>query len=221
MSSGDENEVQFYEEESLPHVTKGARVEQFDVEEGGGGLDDEGGGGAIGTILRKSSHPGVALFHVGLKLAAIASYLLLGFFLGNFVVQFVVTVTLLAFDFWTVKNVSGRLMVGLRWWTDVNEDGTTAWRFECKEDNNTNSVIDSRLFWWSMYLQPVLWVGLGIVCIFRFEFTWLLVVAVALILTGTNLVAYFKCSRQQQEQMRSYMASAVMDQAMSYFRGSS
>jgi len=59
------------------------------------------------------------------------------------------------------------------------------------------------------------------VCIFRFEFTWLLVVAVALILTGTNLVAYFKCSRQQQEQMRSYMASAVMDQAMSYFRGSS
>lgn len=28
-------------------------------------------------------------------------------------------VTLLAFDFWTVKNVSGRLLVGLRWWNKV------------------------------------------------------------------------------------------------------
>ncbi len=28
-------------------------------------------------------------------------------------------VLLLAFDFWTVKNVSGRLLVGLRWWNEV------------------------------------------------------------------------------------------------------
>jgi hypothetical protein len=26
---------------------------------------------------------------------------------------------LLAFDFWTVKNVTGRLLVGLRWWNEV------------------------------------------------------------------------------------------------------
>jgi len=40
---------------------------------------------------------------------------------------------LLAFDFWTVKNVSGRLMVGLRWWNKIEEDGTSTWIFESKK----------------------------------------------------------------------------------------
>ena len=40
---------------------------------------------------------------------------------------------LLAFDFWTVKNVSGRLMVGLRWWSEVRADGSTDWKFEAQE----------------------------------------------------------------------------------------
>ena len=46
---------------------------------------------------------------------------------------FVVCVLLLAFDFWTVKNVSGRLMVGLRWWSEVQDDGSQHWRFEAQE----------------------------------------------------------------------------------------
>lgn len=70
-----------------------------------------------------------------------------------------------------------------------------------------------------MYLFPLVWVGLGLMCIIRFKFKWLLVVGIALILSVTNLFAYFKCSRQQLEQARSYVRSAVIDQAMSYFSG--
>jgi hypothetical protein len=33
-------------------------------------------------------------------------------------------------DFWTVKNVSGRLLVGLRWWNEIKEDGESVWVFE-------------------------------------------------------------------------------------------
>lgn len=29
-----------------------------------------------------------------------------------------------------VKNVTGRLLVGLRWWNDGNSDSGEAWRFE-------------------------------------------------------------------------------------------
>jgi hypothetical protein len=32
-----------------------------------------------------------------------------------------------ALDFWTVKNVTGRLLVGMRWWSSDGEEG---WRFE-------------------------------------------------------------------------------------------
>ena len=44
-------------------------------------------------------------------------------------------VLLLAADFWTVKNVTGRLLVGLRWWNKVNEDGSTEWVFESRKVN--------------------------------------------------------------------------------------
>ena len=41
-----------------------------------------------------------------------------------------VVVVLLALDFWTVRNVSGRVLVGLRFWNQVDEDGTSFWVFE-------------------------------------------------------------------------------------------
>jgi len=28
-----------------------------------------------------------------------------------------------AVDFWIVKNISGRILVGLRWWVDFDEQG--------------------------------------------------------------------------------------------------
>lgn len=46
---------------------------------------------------------------------------------------FVLCVLMLVFDFWTVKNVSGRLLVGLRWWSENKEDGTTTWLFESRD----------------------------------------------------------------------------------------
>ena len=34
-----------------------------------------------------------------------------------------------AVDFWIVKNLAGRLLVGLRWWIDFDENGEEAWKF--------------------------------------------------------------------------------------------
>ena len=52
---------------------------------------------------------------------------------GHFIELFLTIILLLAFDFWTVKNVTGRLLVGLRWWNKVEEDGTSSWQFESKK----------------------------------------------------------------------------------------
>ncbi len=64
---------------------------------------------------------------------AILTYMCGSWFSSSFVSVFVIATVLLAMDFWTVKNVSGRLMVGLRWWSEVIEDGSTIWRFEAHE----------------------------------------------------------------------------------------
>ena len=69
-------------------------------------------------------------FHLFFKGAALVFYLFS--FFDSFITGFICCILLLAFDFWTVKNVSGRLLVGLRWWNEVKEDGTNVWVFESK-----------------------------------------------------------------------------------------
>jgi hypothetical protein len=59
----------------------------------------------------------------------------------HFIELFLTIILLLAFDFWTVKNVTGRLMVGLRWWNKVEEDGTSTWQFESKKVWRAREVI--------------------------------------------------------------------------------
>lgn len=70
-------------------------------------------------------------FFLPWQAAALAFYILSALFIDNFVIIFVVTVLLVALDFWVVKNVSGRILVGLRWWNEINDLGESVWRFEC------------------------------------------------------------------------------------------
>jgi hypothetical protein len=124
--------------------------------------------------LQQSHHPTALMFHIGFKLAALFVYLFGGFLSSSFVVSFVFVVLLLAFDFWTVKNVSGRLLVGLRWWNEVKEDGTNEWRFESREDTSRISDLDSRVFWLTLWLTPILWSIFTISTFFSFNYGWML-----------------------------------------------
>ena len=63
----------------------------------------------------------VMLAHVLFKAAALASYLFANMLGVGYVLTFVLVTVLSALDFWTVKNVSGRLLVGLRWWNHIDE----------------------------------------------------------------------------------------------------
>jgi hypothetical protein len=73
-----------------------------------------------------------------MQVSAIGFYILCSLVIHNFVIQFVITLLLVALDFWTVKNVSGRLLVGLRWWNDINEDGESVWHFESLDEQVFN-----------------------------------------------------------------------------------
>ena len=41
-------------------------------------------------------------------------------------------------DFWITKNISGRFLVGLRWWNEVKKDGKEVWIFESKNEKPKN-----------------------------------------------------------------------------------
>lgn len=78
-------------------------------------------------------HPVAAFFHIIFRLLALLFYFLANLFTSSFVTMFVVIILLLSFDFWVIKNVTGRLLVGLRWWNYIDEDGNSQWMFESRK----------------------------------------------------------------------------------------
>uniref|UniRef100_A0A8D8K2W2 Golgi apparatus membrane protein TVP23 homolog n=1 Tax=Culex pipiens TaxID=7175 RepID=A0A8D8K2W2_CULPI len=154
-------------------------------------LDSSGG-------AKRLSHPYVTFFHVFFRGAAVATYLFWGLFSDSFIKCFLMMVFLLSADFYLVKNLSGRLLVGMRWWNYVDDDGRSHWVFESKKgDANYEARInphEARLFWMALVVCPVIWSLLLLVALVGFKFEWMLLVLIALSLNGANLYGYIKCN---------------------------
>lgn len=88
---------------------------------------------------------------------------------------FIITMLLLAADFYYSKNIAGRRLVGLRWWNEVEpQTGDSKWVFESSEPGTkVINPTDSRFFWLAMYIQPVIWVLMAVVALFKLQFLWL------------------------------------------------
>ncbi|XP_058805720.1 uncharacterized Golgi apparatus membrane protein-like protein CG5021 isoform X2 [Phymastichus coffea] len=136
-------------------------------------------------------HPYVTLFHLAFRVSAIVVYMFCGIFTSGFIVSFVIVVLLLSMDFWTVKNVTGRLMVGLRWWNYVDDNGISHWVFESRKNRINPS--EARIFWLALILSPLLWCIFFLIALFGLNPKWLLLALIAIILNGSNLYGYVKC----------------------------
>lgn len=152
------------------------------------------------------------------------------------VLLFVVIVLLLAFDFWTVKNVSGRLLCGLRWWNETGPDGESVWVFESADPQRQINSTDSKVFWITLYAVPVLWLLLALVAVLKFQFMWLTIVGmhppslppclrnvlrivVALILNMANVLAFTRCDKDQKRKWATNAAVGALSSGTGGFGG--
>ncbi|KAL9077775.1 MAG: hypothetical protein Q9161_000147 [Pseudevernia consocians] len=164
---------------------------------------------------RLSSHPITLLFFLAFRISSLLIYLFgLWLFTSSFVLVFIITMLLLAADFYYLKNIAGRRLVGLRWWNEVETaTGASHWVFESQDRSGDNggpvqNATDKRFFWLALYAQPGLWVGLAIFALVRLESPiWLSLNAIALILTITNTLAFSRCDKFSQA---SNLASSAM-----------
>ncbi|TPX39289.1 hypothetical protein SeLEV6574_g07327 [Synchytrium endobioticum] len=168
------------------------------------------------SILQQSSHPTALVFHLLFRGAAILYYMLEWTLSINFILSFVVLLLLLACDFWTVKNVTGRLLVGLRWWNEIREDGSNVWIFESRPNRQVNPV-DARVFWLALHATWIVWTLFALLCVLKFSFTWLLVTFVALSLNGANLVGYWRCEKDAKQKMSDFSGNSVVQGAIGNF----
>ncbi|PKY07460.1 golgi apparatus membrane protein tvp23 [Aspergillus campestris IBT 28561] len=150
---------------------------------------------------RLSAHPITLLCFLGFRIGALLMYLFGVLFIKNFILVFIITLLLLSADFYYLKNIAGRRLVGLRWWNEVNmSSGDSHWVFESSDPNaRTIAATDKRFFWLSLYVAPALWVGLAILAIIKLQnVIWLSLVAIALALTITNTLAFSRCDKFSQ-----------------------
>ena len=91
---------------------------------------------------------------------------------------FIITILLLAADFYYLKNIAGRRLVGLRWWNEVDpQSGDSRWVFESSDPTvKTINATDSRFFWMALYLHPLFWLALAIFAMVRVQLIWLTLV---------------------------------------------
>lgn len=161
------------------------------------------------TARRKFKHPWAAMFHIIFKSLALLFYLFGGLFGQDFISTFVAVILLISMDFWVVKNVTGRLLAGLRWSNYIDDEGNSHWLFENKNkiqttrDRSPNhqqenvdksfGTADSSIFWTGLIAAPILWFLFMMVSIFRLNVQWLMLVALATVLSGSNLYGYSRC----------------------------
>ncbi|KAL8839181.1 MAG: hypothetical protein Q9176_004684 [Flavoplaca citrina] len=165
---------------------------------------------------RLSSHPITLLFFLGFRISSLLFYILGSIFTNNFILVFIVTILLLAADFYYLKNIAGRRLVGLRWWNEINTaSGDSHWVFESQDRSGSveagapsQNATDKRFFWLALYAQPAWWVLLAIVSVVRLlNPIWLSLIVIALILTITNTLAFSRCDKFSQA---SSLASSAM-----------
>ncbi|XP_050422507.1 uncharacterized Golgi apparatus membrane protein-like protein CG5021 isoform X2 [Adelges cooleyi] len=165
----------------------------------------------------KLTHPYVSFFHLFFRVSAVILYFFGGIFSQSFITLFVLIMLLLSMDFWTVKNITGRIMVGLRWWNYVDDDGVSHWVFESRKNRINPS--EARIFWAGLWSVTAMWVLFFIISFFSINFKWLLLVSIALTLNIANLYGYIKCKNGNQENLGiSSMASSFLFQNLGKVR---
>ena len=97
----------------------------------------------ITNFYKKSSNPLVALITVILKLSSIVCFFLLSIFISNDALIMIIIILFGAADFWMTKNISGRILVGLRWYNLLKiETNQEIWRFEGKNELKKQMLIE-------------------------------------------------------------------------------
>eukprot|EP01017_Pseudomicrothorax_dubius_P014357 TRINITY_DN1674_c0_g2_i1.p1 TRINITY_DN1674_c0_g2~~TRINITY_DN1674_c0_g2_i1.p1 ORF type:complete len:190 (-),score=59.93 TRINITY_DN1674_c0_g2_i1:148-717(-) len=161
----------------------------------------------------KAAHPKVCFFSILFKALSLFCYFMWKFTDSQF--PLIMSIISAACDFWFNKNISGRILVGLRWKSEIQEDGEEKWIFECRSDESKNNSVDTNIFWGSQILFTAIWIAFAIANIFGPDFFKIAINGFMIAMIGTNLFAYYKCSKAQQQRLTSFVTQKATEAAMS------
>ncbi|KAL4488404.1 hypothetical protein ABPG72_019254 [Tetrahymena utriculariae] len=166
----------------------------------------------------KSNHPTACFFHLLFKALALICHLVLGIFMDTLKVHYFIII-FSSLDFWVVKNVTGRLLIGLRWWSEQKDDNTTKWVFECKINKEENSF-NFNVFWSLQIIAVISWATLLVINMIGFDIGDSAVCAYSLFTTFWNAYYFYKCNTKQKQGLKKLAAQLQSDIPLNFMQGS-
>ena len=145
--------------------------------------------------MSTANNPVVCIFHLGFKGLSIFCFIFLNLFIDEEIATFLVVVISAAFDFWVVKNVTGRLLVNLRWWSEIDEAGEENWIYESDDGSKPVGRTDSFVFWAALYAYPMVWFIFGLIDLISFKIFWVNLCVLCFTLSFTNASGYYYCQK--------------------------
>ena len=132
-------------------------------------------------------------FHLFTNQSYFFSFIFLNAILSDEITTFILVVTFAAFDFWTVKNITGRLLVNLRWWSEIDETGEEIFHYESDDGKKRVGKTDSFVFWTALYCYPLAWLFFGFLDFMSFKFFWIICCGICFTLSFMNASSYYQC----------------------------
>lgn len=66
-------------------------------------------------------------------------------------------------------------LVGLRWWSEIQEDGQEIWLYESMDANYNPNECNSNVFWFVQAVATMLWFVLTLIYIIGLQLFWVTV----------------------------------------------
>ncbi|CRH01336.1 golgi apparatus membrane protein TVP23, putative [Plasmodium relictum] len=156
-------------------------------------------------FFQNTKHPYICFIHILFKFLSVFFYFIGPLIFRNekskendFIVTFAITFFLVSLDFYLVKNITGRFLVKMIWWIDVNDDYSNKIVFHSLEENLLNKL-DKNIFWYSLYVNFFIWLIQTIQMLISLQVCWFLLCFLCLFLSFYNLFNFWKCSKEQHK----------------------
>mmetsp|Transcript_38399 Transcript_38399/g.43593 ORF Transcript_38399/g.43593 Transcript_38399/m.43593 type:complete len:277 (-) Transcript_38399:191-1021(-) len=197
---------------------KGIRTKRSRTVARPGDLHDKSNSSMMAALsFKNSAHPGVMVFHLLFRTVALIMYILEGLLGSIFsgMITLIVIILCAAADFWVIKNISGRKLVGLRWWSYINDDGQEVWIYESNSRAEEVNSWDEKVFWITLWVYPIIWLVLAVSSILSLQFG-IATIVVNLVLTFANLWGFRKCDnhKKMEKKLKRKMAAKALQRAV-------
>lgn len=98
------------------------------------------------------------------------SYIILVFSSDNYILTFFLVGVLTSADFWNTKNISGRQLAALRWYSRRTEDNEQKFCFEASRIR-IPAKINLLFFWLLQIIAVFFWISIALLNLFTLNFS--------------------------------------------------